>query len=167
LTKMTPAHSNAHWITSRSLGPPASGPLPGDLKHEEYVAAKILNEIATGRDEGGKDVARDLPDRTRTTKEVSLIRLLQLATPAVFAAQTQQAGQRPLTCRCAGTGGPPVRDAQALGQVRHQPSAALRRKIRQPRRVKQLDPQTTRPFPSSRAVSSSLSGANRIEPAKL
>jgi hypothetical protein len=56
--------------------PPASGPLPGDLKHEEYVAAKILNENATGRDEGGKDAARDLPDRTRTTKEVNLIRLL-------------------------------------------------------------------------------------------
>jgi hypothetical protein len=50
--------------------------LPGDLKHEEYVAAKILNENATGRDEGGKDAARDLPDRTRTTKEVNLIRLL-------------------------------------------------------------------------------------------
>ena len=49
--------------------PPASGPLPGDLKHEEYVAAKILNENATGRDEGGKDAARDLPDRTRTTKK--------------------------------------------------------------------------------------------------
>jgi hypothetical protein len=55
---------------------PASGPLPGDLKHEEYVAAKILNENATGRDEGGKDAGRDLQDRTRTMKEVNLIRLL-------------------------------------------------------------------------------------------
>jgi hypothetical protein len=47
----------------------ASEPLPGDLKHEEKVAAKILKENATGRDEGGKDAARDLPDRTRSTKE--------------------------------------------------------------------------------------------------
>jgi hypothetical protein len=47
----------------------ASGPLPGDLEQEENVAAKILNEGATGRDEGGKEAVRNLPDRTRTTKK--------------------------------------------------------------------------------------------------
>ena len=48
---------------------PASGPLSGDLDQEEEAAAKILNEDATGQEKGGKKAARDLPDRTRTTKK--------------------------------------------------------------------------------------------------
>jgi hypothetical protein len=47
----------------------ATGPLPGDLDHEEVVATKILSENATGRDAGGMAAARDLPDRTRTAKK--------------------------------------------------------------------------------------------------
>ena len=48
----------------------ASGPLKGDLKHEESVAAKILNENATRSDDGGKDAARDLPDVYTNDEEV-------------------------------------------------------------------------------------------------
>lgn len=46
----------------------ASGPLPGDLDEEEGVAARVLNENATGQEKGGKKAAHDLPDRTRTVK---------------------------------------------------------------------------------------------------
>jgi hypothetical protein len=48
---------------------PASGPLPGNLGEEQEAAAKILNENATGRNRGGKAAARDLLDRTRTSKK--------------------------------------------------------------------------------------------------
>src|SRR4051812_28988335 len=40
---------------------PASKPLPGNLKNEEETAAKILNENATGKDQGGEAAARELP----------------------------------------------------------------------------------------------------------
>jgi len=48
---------------------PASAPLPGSLDDEERTAANILNENATGRDQGGKAGARKLLDRTRTAKK--------------------------------------------------------------------------------------------------
>jgi hypothetical protein len=47
----------------------ATAPLRGDLKREESAAAKIFNENATGHEKGGKAAARQLPDRTRSTKK--------------------------------------------------------------------------------------------------
>ena len=43
---------------------PETAPLRGDLSKEEKTAADILNEGATGKPKGGKEEARDLPDRT-------------------------------------------------------------------------------------------------------
>jgi hypothetical protein len=47
---------------------PATKPLTGNLEPEEGVAAAILNENATGHEQGGRETADALPDRTRTVK---------------------------------------------------------------------------------------------------
>jgi hypothetical protein len=46
----------------------STAPLREDLEREEKAAAAILNENATGHDQGGKAAAKALADPTRTVK---------------------------------------------------------------------------------------------------